>query len=97
VTAFNFVGRSMARDKDNERRWRRQHKRKLRVEARAKRRASLHRELGIETFVHRQAVLNDLIAGGRGTKAEHGFSYDPVNRVWSNSHLFRASVTLPRV
>lgn len=56
--------------------------------------APLHRRLGIVTHVHRRAVLLDLVAGGRGTKAEWGYGYDPVNRVWSNHHLFRANVTL---
>jgi hypothetical protein len=88
----------MPRDKDNERRWRSEHRRKLRRQETARRRTmSLHAKLGIETYVHRQVVLHDLVAGGRGTKATYGFSYDPVNRVWSSSHLFRASVTLPRV
>lgn len=60
-------------------------------------RAPLHRRLGIETYVHRQAILTDLIPGGRGKKAESGWGYDEVNRCWSNNHLFRASITLPKV
>lgn len=56
---------------------------------------SLHRRLGIQTYVHRQAVLHDL--AGRGTKSTAVFSYDNTNRVWSNSHLFRASITLAKV
>lgn len=60
-------------------------------------RAPLHRKLGIETYVHRQAILADLIPGGRGKKGEDGWGYDPVNRCWSNNHLFRASITLPKV
>lgn len=52
--------------------------------------ASSHRALGIKTFVHRQAVLFD----PRGERDRN--SYDPVNRVRSNSHLFRASITLAR-
>ena len=60
-------------------------------------RAPLHRQLGIETFTHRQAILTDLIPLGRGKKSEHGFGYDQQTRSWSNSHLFRASITLPKV
>lgn len=46
------------------------------------------------THVHRQAVLHDLIPLGRGSKSVVAWAYDPLNRVWSNHHLFRASVTL---
>lgn len=60
-------------------------------------RAPLHRQLGIETFTHRQAILTDLIPLGRGKKSEQGWGYDDVNHCWSNNHLFRASVTLPKV
>ena len=56
--------------------------------------APLHRRLGIETHVHRQAILLDLIPGARGTKSTGGWDYDPINRVWSNNHLYRASITL---
>ena len=59
--------------------------------------APLHRRLGIETYVHRQAVLHDLVAGGRGTRSLLDYSYDPVTRTFSNNHLFRASITLPRI
>lgn len=59
--------------------------------------APLHRRLGIVTYVHRQAVLHDIIALGRGTKSTNVWAYDPQNRVWSSSHLFRASVTLAGV
>lgn len=60
------------------------------------RKQSLHEELRIETFVHRQAVLCEP-DGGRGRKGEYGSGYDPINRCWSNNHLFRASVTLAKV
>ena len=56
--------------------------------------APLHRRLGIATHVHRQAVLLDIIPLGRGGRSKTTWDYDPVNRVWSNNHLFRASVTL---
>ena len=47
-----------------------------------------------QTHVHRQAVLCDIVALGRGGNSPNTWAYDPLNRVWSNSHLFRASVTL---
>ena len=59
--------------------------------------APLHRRIGIETYVHRQAILTDLIPLARGKKSEHGFGYDAETRSWSNNHLFRASITLPKV
>ncbi len=57
---------------------------------------SFHAKLGIKTFVHRQAVLTEL-SFSAGKRSEDGWGYDKVNRCWSNSHLFRASVTLPRI
>lgn len=46
--------------------------------------APLHRRLGIETHVHRQAILSD----------PRFRQWDSVTRVWSFNHLFRDSVTL---
>lgn len=57
--------------------------------------APLHRRMGIATHVHRQAVLHDVVPLGRGTRSRESFAYDAVNRVWSNNHLYRASITLP--
>lgn len=47
-----------------------------------------------QTHVHRQAVLTDPGGGVSFGVSVHNLSYDALNRVWSNSHLFRASVTL---
>lgn len=58
--------------------------------------APLHRRLGIQTYTHRLAVLNDP-KQGEATGMSVNFSYDAVNRVWSNDHLYRASITLPKV
>jgi hypothetical protein len=49
--------------------------------------APLHRRLGIRTFVHRQAILND-----PRTRA-----WDRITRSWSHQHLFRESITLAAV
>lgn len=54
----------------------------------------LHKRLGIVTHVHRQAVLTDPGGGVSFGVSIRNLSYDTLNRVWSNSHLFRASVTL---
>ena len=55
---------------------------------------ALHARLGIATHVHRQAVLTDPGGGVSFGVSVRNLSYDALNRVWSNSHLFRASVTL---
>lgn len=50
-------------------------------------RAPLHRKLGIETYVHRQAILFDPQAQGqRGRNWER-----------TDQHWYRYSVTLPKV
>ena len=50
--------------------------------------APLHRKLGIETYVHRQAILDDPRLGRK---------YDWTNRVWNNQHAYRENITLARV
>jgi hypothetical protein len=47
--------------------------------------ASLHRQLGIETHVHRQAILYDPRCGRR---------YDWIARSWNHEHTYRETVTL---
>lgn len=47
--------------------------------------APLHRRLGIETYVHLQAILTDP-NGRRGNSREN-----------TNDHLYRVKVTLPRI
>lgn len=47
-----------------------------------------------QRHVHRQAVLTDPGGGVSFGVSIRNLSYDALNRVWSNSHLFRASVTL---
>lgn len=46
--------------------------------------APLHRRLGIETHVHRQAILSD----------PRIKQWDAITRVYSFNHLFRESITL---
>lgn len=72
--------------------WRRAHKLKLRDALRAERianprerRGALHPQLGIKTFVHRQAILPDF---------RHRLKFDPVSWSRSNNHLYRESITL---
>lgn len=74
--------------------WRRANKIRLRDKLRAERLANprprrstgpLHLELGMKTFVYRQAVLPDF---SRRTKV------DPVSRTQSFSHLYRENITL---
>lgn len=73
------------KDADTARLWRRLHRREVRIEMRDLARAiPLHRRLGIETHVHRQAILADPRIG----------QWDSVTRVWSFNHLFRDSITL---
>lgn len=57
--------------------------------------APLHRRMGISTFVHRQAILND--CNERFGTPRYLLSFDPVNRVHSRNHIYRASITLPAV
>lgn len=52
----------------------------------------LHEALGIETCVYRVPIL----ALTRSPSARMSW-WDPVNRVSSKDHLFRASITLARV
>lgn len=75
----------MPRDKENARRWRREHKRRLRA---ARRAMPLHRKLGIETIIVRVAILDDPRMGKR---------FDRQSRAYSHSHLYRESITLARV
>lgn len=80
------------KDPEAARQWRRAHKRKLRAKEREARielgnlrdRMPLHQRLGIETHVHRQAILNH--------PNEH--KYDQITRSWSQQHPYRESVTL---
>ncbi len=73
--------------------WRRARKQKLRDARRAERLASprqrkgvtLHSQLGIKTFVHRQAVLPDF---------KDRTKFDRVTWTRSHSHLYRESITL---
>lgn len=72
--------------------WRRANKLRLRDIARAERLANprerkgvLHSQLGIKTFVHRQAILPDF---------RHRLKFDPVSMTRSQSHLYRESITL---
>ncbi len=51
-------------------------------------REPLHRRLGIETTVYRIAILDDHRIGRR---------FDSVSRAWNHQHLYRESITLPRV
>lgn len=79
----------MPRDKENERRWRREHRRKLRRIETARRRAMpLHIKLGIETTIVRVAILDDPRMGKR---------FDRQSRSYSHSHLYRESITLAHV
>lgn len=68
--------------------WRRNHKRKLRAECadskRAEPKRSLHLALGIKTFVHRQAILND----------PRIHKFDRLTWTRSHNHLYRESITL---
>jgi hypothetical protein len=75
----------MPRDIENARRWRREHKRKLRAAWRA---MPLHAKLGIETTIVRVAILDD---------PRMGRHFDPLSRVYSHNHLYRESITLARV
>src|SRR5258708_36644347 len=47
--------------------------------------APLHRRLGIKTYVHRQAILDDPRLGRR---------YDWIARAWNHQHAYRESITL---
>lgn len=79
----------MPRDVENARRWRREHKRKLRqIEAARRRAMPLHAKLGIETIIVRVAILDDPRMGRR---------FDAQSRAYSHNHLYRESVTLARV
>lgn len=75
--------------------WRLAHKRKLRDALRAERLANprerkgaLHPQLGIKTFVHRQAILPDF---------RDRTKFDRVSWSRSNSHLYRESITLAAI
>jgi hypothetical protein len=50
-----------------------------------KRGEPLHKRMGIETHVHRQAILDDPRLGRR---------YDWTERVWNHQHRYRENVTL---
>lgn len=79
----------MWKDKEHERRWRREHRRKLRRIATARRRATpLHVKLGIDTTIVRVAILDDPRMGKR---------FDLQSRAYSHNHLYRESITLARV
>lgn len=52
----------------------------------------LHEQMGIQTCVYRVPILTLSNHPKRNTRA-----FDPVNRVTSDNHLYRASVTLARV
>lgn len=49
--------------------------------------APLHRRLGIRTYIHRQAILND----------PRFRTFDWITRSWSHQHIFRESITLAAV
>lgn len=67
--------------REYQRAYQREYKREQRAERRAAR--SLHRELGIETYVHMQAVLHVPLGG---------FQREQVN-----AHWFRMPITLAKV
>jgi len=48
----------------------------------------LHRRLGIRTFNHRQAILDDPRLGRR---------YDRISRSWNHQHLYRENITLAAI
>lgn len=50
-----------------------------------KRGEPLHKRMGIETHVHRQAILDDPRLGRR---------FDWTSRSWNNQHTFRDNITL---
>lgn len=50
--------------------------------------APLYSRLGIRTFVHRQAILDDPRLGRR---------YDRISRSWNHQHQYRESITLAAV
>lgn len=79
------------KDQEAAREYRRRHKQAQRAEAR---RMPLHRRLGINTQVHRQAILHDMIRLPTG-KARVAWKKDPVTRVGPQNHLYRVSITLP--
>lgn len=54
--------------------------------------APTHKQLGIETEARRIAVLAHFEGAGRRSEV-----FDPVTETWSGSHLFRATITLPKV
>lgn len=58
--------------------------------------APLYRRLGIRTYTHRLAVLTDP-QQSMGRRPCINRSWDSVNRVWSDNHLYRASITLPAI
>lgn len=64
------------------REWHRRRKAEIRAELRA---VPLHRRMGIATHVHRQAILSD----------PRIKQWDATARVFSFSHLYRESITLP--
>jgi hypothetical protein len=57
--------------------------------------APLHRRLGIRTYTHRQAIL--VSSNDRFGEPRRRADFDEVNRVFSDSHLYRVSVTLPKI
>jgi hypothetical protein len=73
------------KDADTARQYRRDYKRALRIEfANLRKMLPLHVRLGIETHVHRQAVLSD----------PRIKQWDAEARVYSFNHLYRESITL---
>ena len=74
------------KDVEKLRAWKRDYRRRERLEAR--RSISLHKQLGIETYVHRQAILDDPRIGRR---------YDRATSSWNHQHPYRENITLARV
>lgn len=75
------------KDTATDREYQRLYKAGVRAAKREERRRSLHRLLGIKTYVHHQAVLFDPLAqGGRGR-----------NWARTDQHWYRYPVTLARV
>lgn len=54
--------------------------------------APTHKQLGIETCKYRVPVLAHLEGPGRRSEV-----FDQQTQTWSGNHLFRATITLPKV